>query len=253
MDVQRAPQPEKSDLEVFMRVRGPELLQKHAANILMIVLLIAALAMYLYTRSRNKQAEQAATNQNTAIAYSLVQQARELFLAPVFTDAIARERQAKVRDVLTAVELVTTSDADASQKAAALLSKAEIFWLLANAPAEATSTTQPAVGFTQRSSEENLKSAEEAYTEILRSYADQKEYVANALLSLAAIAETRRDFAKAKQSYEQAMNDASLRPVYHEMAKTRLAMLDDISIPYTLAAPTSQPTSQPSSMPATAP
>lgn len=236
------PTAEKTDLEVFLRVKAPELFEKHAANILMVVLLVIAAGFFLYTRSRNKAAEQAATNQNTAIAYDFAQQAREMFNAPVFSDAAAHERQQKVRDVFNAVELVLTSDADASQKAAAQLAKADVLWQLANAPDAAIATTQPASGFTVKNAAGYLDDAEQAYTEILSKYADQKEYAANALLSLAAIAETRGKFDDAKQWYEKVIADATLRPAYHDLATSREKLLVDLRKPYAIAPPTSQPT-----------
>lgn len=243
---------DKSDLEVFLRVKGPELLQKHAANILMVALLLIAAGFYLYTRSRNKAAEQAATNQNTAIAYDFAQQARTLFLAPVNNEVLARERQQKARDVFNAVQLVLESDAGPEQKAAAQLSKAEVLWQLANAPDNSLSTTQPSSGFTLKTPAAYLDDAEQAYTEILSKYADQKEYAAIALISLGAVAETRGDFDKAKAWYDKVTGDASLRPVYHEIASGRAKMLDEIRKPHLLAPPSSQPSSQPSTQPAAA-
>ena len=236
---------DKSDLEVFLRVRGPELFQKHAANIVMVTLLLIAAVFYLYSRSRNKAAEQAATNQNTAIAYDFAQQARSMFGSPAVSDRDARARQEKARDVFAAVELVLTSDAGPEQKAAAQLSKAEDLWQLANAPDSSMATTQPASGFTVKSPAAYLDDAEQAYTEIVSKYADQKEYAAIALISLAAVAETRGDFDKAKDWYAKVNGDASLRPIYHEIATSRAKSLEDIRKPHTLAQPTSQPTTGP--------
>ena len=110
------------------------------------------------------------------------------------------------------------------------------------------------MGFQSKSSEGYLTDADAAYTEILSKYADQKDAVANALLGLAAIAENRRDFAKAGEWYGRVNADASLRNEYHQIAKSRLAMLDDLKKPYALAKPTSQPaTTEPASMPTTVP
>jgi hypothetical protein len=240
---------DKSDLEVFLRVKGPELLQKHAANILMVVLLLIAAGFYLYSRSRNKAAEQAATNQNTAIAYDFAQQARAMFDSPAVSDRDARARQEKARDVFAAVELVLTSDAGPEQKAAAQLSRAEVLWQLANSPDSSLATTQPASGFTVKSPAAYLDDAEQAYTEIVSKYADQKEYAAIALISLAAVCETRGDFDKAKDWYAKVNGDPSLRSVYHEIAASRAKSLEDIRKPHTLGPPTSKPTTGPTGEP----
>lgn len=245
MPTDRGTQPlsEKSDLEVFLRVKGPELLQKHAANILMVTLLLIAAGFYFYSRSRNKAAEQAATNQNTAIAYDFAQQARSMFESPVANDAAARDRQLKARDVFTTVELVLSSDASPEQKVAAQLSKAEILWQLANAPDNSLATTQPAAGFTVKPPSSYLDDAEQAYTEILSKYPDQKEYAAISLISLAAIAETREKFDDARKWYDQVLGDAAIRSVYHDIATSRKEGLVDLAKPRLLAVPTSQPVS----------
>ena len=239
-----APKSDKSDLEVFLRVTGPELLRKHAANILMLVLLAIALAMFLYTRSRNKAAEQQATHHNTAVAYDSAQEVREMFQTPIFTDEVAKVRQEKVREVLTAVEQVLTSDAAPSQKAAAQLAKADVLWQMANAPEASLATSRPTVGFNLKPAAGYLDDAEAAYTELLSKYANEKEYAANALISLGAVAESRGKFDEAKQWYEKAIGDKSLRPVYHEIATERSRLLQEMRKPYTLAAPASQPATQ---------
>ena len=234
---------DKSDLEVFLRVKGPELLQKHAANILMVVLLLIAACFYFYSRSRNKAAEQAATNQNTAIAYDFAQQARSMFESPAVSDVAARERQQKAQDVFRAVQLVLESDAGPEQKAAAQMSKAEVLWQMANAPDAALATTRPAIGFNMRTPAQYLDDAEQAYTEILAKYPDEKEYAAIAIISLGAVAETRGDFDKASAWYDKVTADHSLRPVYHDIAAGRAKLLEELRKPHMLAPPSSQPAS----------
>jgi hypothetical protein len=228
---------QKTDLEVFMRVRGPELLRQHASNIILGVLILLAVAMFLYTRSRNKVAFEQANTQNTAVAYDYAMQARSLLETP---GSAPQEIQERVKQATNAADMVLESDAPPLQKAAAQLAKAEVFWALANAPERSLASTQPVIGFTVKTPDAYLADADAAYTEILSKYADQKDAVGNALLGLAAIAENRRDFVKAGDWYNRAAADDSLRPEYRLIAKSRLAMLDQLQKPYALAAPATQ-------------
>jgi hypothetical protein len=231
-------------MEMFLRVRGPELLKQHAGNVLLVVLLIAAAAMFLYTRSRNKAQEQFVSNQNTAIAYDFALQLRDQISD---LTASTEQIQTRARDAINAADLVLNSDALPNQKAAALLAKGEIYWALANAPQETPASTQPTtmLAIKPPSQAEYLDLASSAYTDILGKHENEKEYVGNALLSLAAIAETRRDFATAATFYQRAIDDQSLRSVYRQIAENRKALLDDIRKPVLLAAPTTRPTGMP--------
>ena len=105
-------------------------------------------------------------------------------------------------------------------------------------------------GFTVKPPAAYLDDAEQAYTEILRSYTNEKEVAASALLGLAAIAENRRNFDVAGEWYDKVVADASLRQAYRDIAAGRKRMLADLRKPYVLAS--TQPT-QPTSMPSTPP
>lgn len=254
MEAERRPEHEKNDLDMLLRVKGPEFFQKHAANILLGVLLIAAIVYFIIQRRRAAESEVQATNQNTAIAYNYAVQLRDLVSRPDLSDDAARQRQELATLVFSAADQVINSDSDSTQKAAAQLSKAEALWALASAPRTALATSQPVAGFVARESSAYLQDAKAAYTEILQKYSDQKEVVANALLSLAAIAESESKFDEARKWYETAVGDKTLRPIYNEIAQGRLRRLDDLQAPFVLATPSSQPATRPTNeAPATIP
>jgi tetratricopeptide (TPR) repeat protein len=249
MEVDRRPEPPKNDLEMLLRVKGPEFFQKHAANVVLGIVLIAAVIYFIMQRRKAQESEIQATNQNTAIAYNYAVQLRDLAARPDLSEEAARQRQELATLVFSAADLVINSQSDAAQKAAAQLSKAEALWALASVPPDALASTQPVAGFIPRETSAYLEDAKAAYTEILSKYPDQKEIVANALLSLGTIAESSSKFDEARQWYEKAIADTSLRPIYGEIAKGRVERLADLSTPFTLATPTSQPATQPSVTP----
>lgn len=244
------PKNDRTDLEVWLRVKGPELLRQNAANILLAVAVLIALGFFLYNRAQGKRAEALIVQQNSAAAYDTATQLRGA-MTGVTSDAAARDRQQRARDAISYADVVINSDAATpAQKAIALLAKGDVYWALANAPAAALATSQPVASFPVKAGDAYLDDAAAAYTEILGKYENEPEPVASALLSLAAIAENRGTFDGpngAASWYQRAIDEQSIRPAYRDVAKARLAMLADLRKPVTLAS------TQPAAAPATAP
>lgn len=242
MESERRPaEPEKTDLEMLLRVKGPEFFQKHAANIFLGILLATAITYFFYQRYRAHQSQAIETNQNTAIAYSYASQLRELNTRPDLSETAVRQRQELAAGVFSAAERVLTSDAPASQKAPAQLARADALWSLATVPPAALATTQPSANFVAREPSAYLTDAEAAYIEILSKYPDEKEIVANALISLASIDESKMSFVEARKRYQMVIDDKSIRDIYHDIAKGRLKWLADLEKPFVLAPPTTAP------------
>ena len=237
------PKTDRTDLEVWMRVKGPELLRENAANIALAVAVLIAAGFFFYNRQQAKRVESQAVQQNAAAAYDYSTQLQRALAGPSNSDASARDRQQRARDAINAADVVINADAATpAQRAIALLAKGDVYWALANAPAVALATSQPVASFTVKPADGFLADAETAYSEILRSYGDEAEPVASALLSLAAINENRGKFDDAAKWYQHAIDEPSLRPAYHDIAAARLAMLADLRKPYTLATSATQPT-----------
>ncbi len=253
MESERRPANEKTDLEVLMRVKAPEFFEKHGANIILGIILLAAIVFFFYQKRKTHQQEAYSTNVDTAIAYNYAIQLRDLMVPPGLSNDSGRDRQALANEAFSRADKVLTSDATPAQKASAQLAKAEVLWALAIMPPESLATSQPVSGFTPRTQQAYLEDARLAYFEILQKYPDQKEIAANALLSLAAICESGSKFDDAQDWYQKVLRDDTLRGVYHDIAKSRLAALDDLKKPFVLMSPATQPTSRPANAPSTAP
>jgi hypothetical protein len=162
-------------------------------------------------------------------------------------EALVRMRQQTESEVRAAVQsVIDSADPDTHQAAlaGAWEAQGELYWHLATGlPVETPATTQPAAT-TQKSPAEYLTLAKQAYTHVLESYPKQTRSVANARMSLAAIAETEGDFEAARKQY-QAVIDASDSPAMEKaVAISRIAQLDDLAKPMLLAAP-KPPATQP--------
>lgn len=240
------PKNDRTDLEVWMRVKGPEFLRQNAANIVLGIAVLIAAGFFFYNRSQSKRAEGIATQQNAAAAYDYLSQLRQALAGSGNSDAAARERQQRARGAIDSADVVLNSDAATpAQRAVALLAKGDVYWTLANAPAASLATSQPVGSFTVKPAAGFLDDAEAAYSEILRSYGDEAEPVGAALMSLAAIAENRGKFDDAAKWYQHAIDEKSLSGAHHDIAKARLAMLADLRKPYTLVTSTTQSTTAP--------
>ena len=87
------PKTDRTDLEVWLRVKGPDFLRRQAANLVLGVALAIALGFFLYSRSRNKAAEQSIVAQNAAAAYDFALQLRQATSVFTGTDSAARDHQ----------------------------------------------------------------------------------------------------------------------------------------------------------------
>lgn len=241
METERRHENEKNDLRVLLSMKGPEFFQKHGANILLGLLLVAAIIYFFVQRQKARAMETYAVNASTAIAFNAAMQLRGSIADGDVSPGAAEDRQKLATAALSAAEAVLSSDSDASQKASAQLAKAEVLWALATVPSQAITTTQPVSGFSPRTADAYLQDSKAAYYDLLQKYPDQKEIAANALLSMAAICETEKKFHDAHDWYQKVLRDDTLRSIYHDIARSRAAMLDDLQRPATLAAPSSSP------------
>lgn len=247
----REPAQQKTDLEVFLRVRAPELLRQHWVNLLLGVFIVIAVIVFFISRSQNKAAANAALADRTADAYDYARQARAALLeSPISSPEANRTRQQSAQQALDAVEIVLANDATPAQKAIALIAKADVYWALSNVKPERLATSQPVIGFdATKKASAYLADAEAAYGEVLGKYADQKAAVGNALMGMGAIAENRSDWKNAETWYRRAADDQSIAVEFRDIAKARLEMLAEVRLPFALAAPASQPTATPAAPP----
>ncbi|MBC7783783.1 MAG: hypothetical protein H7144_08075 [Burkholderiales bacterium] len=219
----------------------PELLRKHSSKImtvLAIVLLIVAAVRY----RRNQVAEREegvrialATAWNTLTELQRMSPAPNPQRAKMIQDAEADIR-GSVQKVLDEADPAT----DRSRLASAWQVSGDLYWLLANQP-DAPSTTQPTTQSTQspttQSASSHLDRAEAAYTRIVSDYADQPIPATVARFGLAAIAENRRDWTKARQQYKALIEASGTAGASKAMAEKRISMLDNLQKPLLLLPP----------------
>lgn len=219
----------------------PELLRKHSSKImtvLAIVLLIVAAVRY----RRNQVAEREegvrialATAWNTLTELQRMIPVQNPQRAKVIQDAEADIR-ASVQKVLDEADPAT----DHSRLASAWQVSGDLYWLLANqldAPSTTQPTTQSAQSPATQSASSHLDRAEAAYTRIVSDYADQTIPATVARFGLAAIAENRRDWAKARQQYKALIEASGTAAASKAMAEKRISMLDDLQKPFLLLPP----------------
>jgi hypothetical protein len=254
MDSERRHELQKNDLEVLLRVKLPEFWRKHG-NRLMWMLTLAMLVILVLVYRRNQvRAETSALAQNTSVAIDFSQQLRRLLQSPrvVWTDETVKGVVTQVADIETAANSVIGSDATPTQKAYAILARADTFWAMSNASSELfeKATTLGAV----RSAEQFRTEAEASFNDIVRLHENEREPVMSALFGLATIAEDRRDFEQAKLRYEQIINDKLSTEVYKASARQRLDNLPEIAKSlFIMIPPATQPTTVPTGAATTVP
>ncbi|HWE03756.1 MAG TPA: hypothetical protein VG326_15235 [Tepidisphaeraceae bacterium] len=172
-------------------------------------------------------------NLGTAL-YSLDQlrTLQPLFMSP---DGLAQSRKTLAEETEKAVGVVLDKTDDAKIRAMALLTRGDLNWQMAIAPA--LPTTQPA-SKDPRSSDDYLSSAETAYNEVTRPPQDANHAaVVSARFGLAAIAENRHQWDKAGGFYQQIIDDSSAGSEFKEFAKSRQENLKLLEKPVLLGKP----------------
>lgn len=231
MKPERKEQLEVNDLEVFLRIKLPKLWKKHGNTVLLLLLLIcAAIAFWNIRRGQMKKLDSLAQN-NLAIGWDSLRELQIRFHALDMTDDAITARLQLTRETLDRFDTILSTNPKPYAKAWAMLGKGEVYWLLANAPAEAMATTQLVIGPTTQSSEEYLSMAESAYKQVLADHADQHRAVITSLFALAAIEENRGAFDEAAVWYDKVIDSSYATQADQAFARRRKSMLDDYKHP----------------------
>ena len=162
---------------------------------------------------------------------------------------LAHGRDQIVTQVNVALASVLNSGPEADIKARAFLEKGNLNWQLANLPALPGAATQPALRPLEDDSAA-LDKAGSAYNDAMSAAGAGKSATvdAEARLGLAAIAENRSQFDKARDLFQLVVKAADTDPalsVYGAIATAQLATLPALTTPVYLAPPT-HAASQPS-------
>ena len=232
------------NLPYYARVHGNKVLTG-----LIVVLLVVA-----FVRWRNAQAvqKQNTISSNLAVARSRIAdlsnpQFSAMLLMSQSKDAV-NMRQTLTAEANTAIDTVAGETEDKTIRAEALLAKGDLYWALANLPEPIAATTQPALKSTSTPAE-NLKKAQDFYTNVIKNYPEQKMAVVAARFGLAAVAENNRDMKAAAEQYTE-IEKLDTLTMYKNLARQRLAFLDSIKGDPFLGALKPETTTQPAVAPA---
>jgi len=210
------------NLPYYARVHGNKVLTG-----LIVVLLVVA-----FFRWRNAQAvqKQSTISANLAIARARISelsnpQFSAMLLLSGSKDAV-NMRQSLTSEANTAIDTVAGETDDKTIRAEALLAKADLYWALANLPDPIAAATQPTLKSTTTPAE-NLKKAQDFYTNVLNNYPNEAMATVAARFGLAAIAENNRDMPAAAEQYTTIEKSDTLK-MYKDLARQRLNFLDSI-------------------------
>lgn len=199
-------------------------LRTHGPKVLLTIIVALLVALLLHRRYQSNQAEL-----DTGWSYITMAQ-RSLFQlsqnAGIVSDPIQRANNQ--RQIVATIDQTINPLLSSDQRmiaAQAYLVRGDLHWTLANLPAAAP-TTQPVAA--ELTPSQNLDKAQEAYDKIIRVYGDLQDVATNARFGLAAIAENRREFDKAKTVYEAIKNDPNVIPSYKTLAEEHLKILPEI-------------------------
>ena len=212
-----------------------DLVQKYG-NAAATVLLLAA-AVYFIVRWRMNSADAArnAMSNELSMARTMVMSLEKSQFERSSPQMLAATRDQTSAAATAAITNVLNGGGDAAQRAAALIARGDLNWNLANLPELPGAATQPAL----RSPEDPslmLGKAESAYQQVLSDslFSDQKDALASAHLGLAAIAENRGDWAKAKAQLQAVIDKASDTPVAATLAQQQLTAMPMLMQPIPL-------------------
>jgi hypothetical protein len=233
----------RHDLKTNALARGldsaPEFARRYGGRILLAVVLLVLLVILL--NNYRKSADQA----QTQVAAALANARNATVLLENLPPQGANPKQfLMLRDQYAAqaadnVSKVLETADDPKIRAEALISRGNLNWALANLPDLPGAETQPALRYA-RSREELLEEAEQAYRDALE-FKDQAPHAGiTARLSLAAVAENRRQWDRANEYYQSLIDDPAVAEAFKEEALERQLMLGDLRKPVLLAEPSTR-------------
>jgi hypothetical protein len=172
-------------------------------------------------------------------------------------DMIPELRTQQITRINNAVDAVLANTSDASEpavRAEAILTRADMYWLLANAPSLPGAATRPSLN-PPEPRETYLEKAAADYNAIITAYPKQIYARVSAQFGLAAIAENRRDFEGAARLYQSISDDATVPDVFRNQAQARMKLIPEMQKPLMRGPfnvePEPSPTTEPATLPST--
>jgi hypothetical protein len=227
----------------------PGFLREYGSRILLAVLFVALVIVlvYQYTTGRvvqDERSREALTSARESVdrVRQMIPQLAQMPFLVVPSDAIQKFRDEHVADAQKAIQVALQAN-DPSVKADAEVVSGDLDLLRASIPPLPGSDTRPSLnGYGDRGREDLLRSAEDAYNRVTSAPLDaNKEAVRNARFGVAAIAEDRAQWDKAKDYYQQIISDPSTPSLFKDMARERQDNLTTLQKPILAAGPASAP------------
>jgi hypothetical protein len=217
----------------------PEVSRRHGTKILLVLAVGLAVALLLRSRvtSSRTQAAQAAYSLNHG--RELIEQLQEASERIPSTQFIPVAREIS-KGVEQAVQQVLDSTDDPALLAEARLVQGDLNWQLASMPDPPGATTRPELAL-PRTDEQLLQAAAEAYQAVLDDPSAPKQAVTTAHLSLAAVAENRRQWEAAREHYQRVVDDTATPKPLKDLAAAGLTRLQTIQRAPLIAPPATAP------------
>lgn len=222
---------------------APEFFRRYGGKILaaLIVLVLAIYLLYWRTAGARRESEEAAKSLS-GVRY-LIGELKNTNPLRTNINELAKLRADIARDAAAVIDAALKQGGDPKIQANVLVARGDLNWTLANLPDMPSAATQPAMQFKQNESE-LLKSAEEAYQEVLNRFPDEPLAVASAHFGLAAVAENRADWGAAARHYQMVAGADKVPPIFKQQAEDRLVKLEEIRRPVLIGEPATQPVFQ---------
>jgi hypothetical protein len=202
------------------------------------VLLIIVLVRF-YLNNRQQKRDQVAMQ--LANARVELTNLRGENMRPEANDKVATLRDKVFKDLDNAVEEVLQAASEPAEIAQARNIRGDAYLQMATVGQATGATTQPEQAGARKPGE-LLDEAARNYGQVLESRNGvPSTEIANAMFGLAAVAESRGEWDKARGQYDAIVADGSIPQAFHDYAQLRRSLLDNIKKPIVLGTPSTRP------------
>ena len=222
----------------------PDVSRRHGTKVLVVVMIGLLLALLIRSRvtSAREAADQAAYGLNHG--REMIDQLREagdlVVTGRIPSTQLVSISQNVAKNVEEAVQQVMESADDPRVLAEARLVRGDLNWHLANLPEAPGATTRPDLAL-PKTDDQLLQAAAESYQAVLETPSAPRESLITARLSLAAVAENRRQWDQARQQYQNVVDDSAAPKPLRDVAVEALNRLQTIQKPPLIAPPSTNP------------
>lgn len=220
----------------------PEFGRQYGTKILLAIVAVLAIVVFVRYQARASRDAKEAAAETFAAALSGI---NNLDRVPNVPDgrAAADQRKQIQEQAARGIQQVLDQSKEASLRADAFLARGDLNWKLATLPEIPGAETQPSLKLTE-SDADLLKKARAAYEAAANTAGASPLTVANARLSLAALAEEQSKWEEARKHYEQLLADPRTPEPFKNDARVRIEELADLSKPILIGKPATRPVTE---------